>query len=310
MLKRRIALLVAMVVFAASFTALADNREKETLVDIAREICPGFLGSQTYETTTHDLVTPFGEGILTVFTNARGEEIGYIIFVDGVILELAESPSPYEDVEPEKGERLYYQPGVHSKVDADEAAKVLASPQSIESQTEENAVPPMTRGYKILSNVTCNYQGSYNCVAAALSNVIWYWGGHGYSSLTSGMSFSDVADDITAIFNGSFANNSVLSVANTYAGMYTSSNYFTGGATWSPYFYDAYSEIDAGYPCMVGFASGNTAYDGEAHMTMCFGYQNYNSTYYYVYLADGHHTYGYYQLWTSYNDCVIKLRIH
>ena len=307
MLKRRVALLVAMVVFAASFTALADSGKEESLVDIAREICPGFLAGQTYETTTQDLVTPFGEGSLMVFTNTRREEIGYMISVDSTILEFSEAPSPYKNVKPGEDERLYYQPGVHSKVDADAAAKILAAPQNLEDQTEK-ATLPMTRAAYLLSNITCNLRGNYDSVVAALSNVMWYWGDHGYSSLTSGMSFSDVEDDIDYLFSGSYSGGNVLSVANTYAGMYTSSNYFTGGATWYPNYYDAYSEIDADYPCMVAFASGNSPYTWE-RMTMCFGY-TYSTAGNYVIVADGQTASAVYQLWTSYNNCVIKLRIH
>ena len=307
MLKRRIALLVAMVVFAASFTALADSGKAESLVDIAREICPGFLVGQTYETNTQPLITPFGEGNLIVFTNARGEEIGYIISVDDTILEFSEASSPY-DVELEEGERLYYQPGVHSKVDADEAAKVLAAPQSLESETENAPASSLMRGAKTLSNVSCYYKGAYSSVSAALAHVLWYWGGHGYSSLTSGMIFFDVMDDVDTLFNGTYSYGNVLSVANMYAGMHTTSNYYTGGATWYPNYYDAYSEIDADYPCMVAFASGNSPYTWE-RMTMCFGY-TYSTAGNYVIVADGQTASAVYQLWTSYNNCVIKLRIH
>ena len=308
MLKSQIALLVAMVVFAASFTALADSGKEESLVEIAREIFPDFLANQTYETAAQPLVTPFGEGSLTVFTNTRGEEIGYIISVDDTILEFSESPSPYRTIELKEGESLYYDPATYSKINSDVATKILAAPQSLEDQTEENAIPPMTRAVNLLSNVTCNLKGNYDSVVAALSNVMWYWGGHGYSSLTSGMLFSEVEDEIDYLFNGSYSSSNVLSVANTYAGMCTSSNYFTGGATWYPNYYDAYTEIDAGYPCMVNFASGNLEYSG-AHMTMCCGY-SYSVNGNFLYLVDGYSTSIVTKLWTSYNDCVIKLRIH
>ena len=113
---------------------------------------------------------------------------------------------------------------------------------------------------------------------------------------------------IHSLFYGYYANNSVLSVAQSYGsshGLIT----FTGGAVWNPNFQLVVGEIDAGYPCLVGFKSPNPFYG--SHMTACHGYNYYASTgNFYVVIADGVSTSAVSRIWdTSYNDCVTKLRI-
>lgn len=254
-----------------------------------------------------DLVSPLGEAKLVNF-KSNDEIIGYAIIVDDILVELSEGSSPYTDIaiNPEV-EEYYYDMANYGKITKKDSANIVVGDFS-------TSVPvPSLMKYpsdSVLTGVSPQLQNNSNCIAAALSNVIWYWGSNFtvYNALINGKSFADLRTIIQNLFFGTFANNSVLSVANTYAGNYSSG--FTGGANWSPTFSTVQAEIYSySSPCMVGFAAGSSYSPDVGHMTMCYGY-TVNIYGNYLILADGHQSYPVLKLWTAYNDCVIQLHIY
>ena len=62
-----------------------------------------------------------------------------------------------------------------------------------------NGMPALLQGdiYTGLSNELLRYnpqEQSGNCIVGAISNLMWHWSINGYSSLASGMAFTDVED--------------------------------------------------------------------------------------------------------------------
>lgn len=82
---------------------------------------------------------------------------------------------------------------------------------------------------------------------------------------------------------------------------------FNASTVWTNSSATMVNEIDHGYPYMVGFAAGSSYSQTVGHMTMCFGYY-YSGTTIYIVLADGHSDSSVMKIWSSYNDCTIKLR--
>ena len=164
----------------------------------------------------------------------------------------------------------------------------------------------------VLPGVSPQLQNSHNCVAAALSNLIWYWGNHGKSSLITGKTFETVKNNVTTQFNNygaGFANNAVVAVANLYGKSVSPNVTFSGAAYWSNSSATMTADLDSGYPCLVGFkADPNSPYSNSVgHMTMCFGYY-YNYSVLYIVLADGWSNSSVTRRWDSYNDCTIRVR--
>ena len=280
--------------------AFAYSEGRESYLLKVRAIDQEFL--QNYRDLSEsitDLVSPFGRTVAVNFSY-NGIVMGYAIIIEDTIVEFAEGESPYNRMQyNEDTQCLYYDFISYKAINKEEVKRISYIPlDSIKIMADRGSS-------KKLSGVSPQLQGSNNCIVAALGNVIWYWGGHGYSSFTSGKNFTQVKTALDALFP-SYANNYVVSVAHSYASNYSCG--FTGYANWSPSFAFVKTEINAGYPCMVGFAAGSDYSPTYGHMTMCYGYLV-NDSGNYVRLADGHSTLMVTKLWTSYNDCVIKLRV-
>ena len=290
--------------------AKAESISLQTYLETVREIDSNFLKEETIDSVSVSyLVTPWGEGQLVDFLRDE-KTVAYAIFVAGTLLEFAESESPYASMDRKNGECRYYDFANYAIIDNVEANKRLNNPDQRtlvkkENPSKGNWTDPEE---KLLSGVSPQLQNGSNCIVAALSNVIWYWKGHGHSSLASGMTFANVKTAVNTLFGGNYANNRVLAVANQYGSLH-GNKHFTGGALWGASVSAVYSEINAGYPCMVGFAAGSYYSSSVGHMTMCVGYYYDGDSTWYVRLADGWSSSVVTRLWTSYNDCVIKLRI-
>ena len=166
-----------------------------------------------------------------------------------------------------------------------------------------------TRG--IIGGVDHQLQGSYYCIPTALANVLYYWSNNGYSALNYKSSFQAMQTDITALFYGQQTNNNIVPrVVRNYVASYSSQITANAYVHWVSSAEYVKAEIDAGRPCMVGFAAGEGSYSTiEGHMTMCFGYIQ-TSSYCMLVLGDGHQTYDVYRVWNpAYNDCVISIVI-
>lgn len=152
-----------------------------------------------------------------------------------------------------------------------------------------------------------NLQGSYNCIVAAISNIIWHYGMNGYSSLISGMSFTDVKDEVDYIINyyGGYDNDNIPDTIEDY--VYSYSSYSVSSYNqWNPTFSNVYYEV-LNRPCLLGFAPGTGSYDPTVgHMTMCVGTATISGQNY-VKVIDGHSTSIVYRLWGSYNDFMSKV---
>ena len=171
--------------------------------------------------------------------------------------------------------------------------------------------PTETVPFSVLPNVTPQLQQNDNCIVAALANVMYYWSNNGYTALNYMSSFEAIKQAISSLFNNSYANNSVPSVAEGYVKSCCSSWSVVSNAIWQPSISDYTYEIDRGYPCMVGFAAAPGSYsESVGHMTMGCGYIMQNSNTYLLALADGHSSSIVYKLWSSvYNDCIITVNI-
>lgn len=171
--------------------------------------------------------------------------------------------------------------------------------------------PTETVPFSVLPNVTPQLQQNDNCIVAALANVMYYWSNNGYTALNYMSSFEAIKQAISSLFNNSYANNSVPSVAEGYVKSCCSSWSVVSNVIWQPSISDYTYEIDRGYPCMVGFAAAPGSYsESVGHMTMGCGYIMQNSNTYLLALADGHSSSIVYKLWSSvYNDCIITVNI-
>jgi hypothetical protein len=242
-----------------------------------------------------------------VFDNA----VGYAVLVDNCVVEFAEKPSPYYLFDYYSNNTVYYYDfanyGIVSAGDVIcfDSEGYIIDFDSVAQNINDNVSLMGT-----LPGVTPQLQGSYNCVATALSNIIWYWGNHGRSSLIAGRTFVNVKDDITTHFvnyGSGFANDVVINIANVYGSYVSPTVSFSGGAVWNNSSATLTNDIDSGYPCMLGFKAGSSYSSTSGHMTMCFGYY-YSGGSLYVVLADGHSNSSVTKVWSTYNDCTIRVR--
>ena len=247
--------------------------------------------------------------------------IGYAIVTDNVIIEFAEHESPYEYYLQyiNNGISLAYESGFYSLLCGNGYARLdysgeIAYCQNIPSEYMTLLEPNMLQNVGIyglngtISGVSPQMQYNYNCIVAALANVLWYWKSHGYSSLSA--TFNLMKTDITFYMNycGGYANNYVPAVSNMYVNSCHTHYHCNSVVMWSPGIPSVTTEIDLGYPCMVGFQSGSPYYGNDSgHMTMCYGYMIQGGNMY-VNLADGHNSSMVTRLWGNYNDCVISVR--
>lgn len=279
---------------------------------VISEIDPEFqIGSAgTVTEVISEMVSEHGDARLCdIYLD--GKPVAYTVRIDTVLVEYSLSPSPYA---------VYFN-GVysnelgynHSEYFIVESGEIIYLHQngtvdsgSTELELSSSVVPLASPANVTIPGVSHNLQGQKNCIAAALSNVLWYWGENGYPTLRLG-SWQSLLDAIHTRFGGSFANNRVHIVADAYARSRRSDYRIGGYVHWSPTPNQVQLEINAGRPCMVGFKRGSDYSDSVGHMTMCYGYYWIGSNFY-LRLADGHKSHRVVKLWTSYNDCVITIR--
>lgn len=253
-----------------------------------------------------DLFSPLGDAKLIDFFQ-NNVPIAYAIIIDGVVVEFSEKESPYALYSNlQYTERTwYYDYATYGEVVGNESICFNSNGES----NGEIEYGISTMG--VLPGVNPQLQNKHNCIVAALSNLIWYWGTHGRSSLIAGRTFENVKNDITTHFNNygqHFSNNATIEIARIYGKYVSPAVSFSGGAVWSNSSATMIADIDSGYPCLVGFKAGPSSYSNvEGHMTMCFGYY-YSGSNLYIVLADGHVPSSVTKLWTSYNDCTIRVR--
>lgn len=171
--------------------------------------------------------------------------------------------------------------------------------------------------YKVIDGVSPQLQGDSNCVVAAASNVIWYYGNNGHFSLIRNDTFNNVKMSMTNcyIYNGGIGNNEatpkafeVYIRAKGLSDVYSSdvNLYWDQNATKEL----MVSEVNEGKPMMLGFRAGSVYSDSAGHMTMCYGYQVTGGNTY-AYVASGHEAYGTFVKWDDIiNDCIITIRIY
>ena len=165
-----------------------------------------------------------------------------------------------------------------------------------------------------IPGVSPQLQNNHNCIVTALSNIFWYWGGNSFSKMRP-KTFNSMKNTIQNMFVAyqGFTNDSVPHIADQYVRS-RSSSYRCNSSVYKKSDYNVETkmknEIDAGYPCLLGYMPhDNSPYsDTVGHMTMCYGYYVSNFTTY-VRLADGHSSSMVVRVWNAvYNDCVIKVR--
>lgn len=242
--------------------------------------------------------------------DVSGIEKGYIILSDdNKILEYSKNTNPYEKAIIDNS----------LSVDNVECGYVLGCYQIIcgsmtcwinsigEITAIDNSSNISTYGY-VGGTISPQLQNSYNCIVAAISNLIWYYGNNGYSSLISGKTFSVIKANVNTTMKslGGYANSNIPDTLKTHLGNYYSSS----TPIWNPSFSTVQSEINAGYPCLLGFAAGADSYsETVGHMTLCVGWVQISSSYY-TCLIDGHSTNTVTKAWSSsYNDYVCKVRL-
>ena len=297
-----IVLVFSVITVSASSTAAS----RDVLLGRIRTVDASFLAGQVItESTLIPIVSPYGETELVLFLSGE-TEVGYAILVDSLVVEFAESLSPFSSVVLDENESYYYDFATYSKINNMESVSSFSRKSFSEEITTESRGICYNVGAVQLPNFSPQLQNSHNCIVAALANVMWYWGSNGYSSLVYGKTFEQVKDGLDWYFSGVYANAIVPLVADAYAGANGNIDFF-GYTDWSPTFGTVYDEINAGRPCMVGYAAGSDYSATVGHMTMCYGYVFTMNLVAYVRLADGHSSSMVTKIWSSYNDCVITL---
>lgn len=161
--------------------------------------------------------------------------------------------------------------------------------------------------YKLISGVP-NYDYHESCIPTAIGNILGYWDSHGYPNLMIG-TYTAMITEISNRMGVNTSNANIPKAVHGYC--HTTDRYptsFTETNIWNPTFSQLKSEIDAGRPTLVGFASGGDY--GGAYMTACVGYYyETTSSTKYIYVHDGGHNPGdYFVKWNpTYNDFIGKI---
>lgn len=150
---------------------------------------------------------------------------------------------------------------------------------------------------------------SGNCIVGAISNLLWFWGGNGYSTLTSNMSFKDVESKVDSLINaeGGYANKNIPNTIKKYIKNKSSSYSVSVNNKWSPSFSDVKSETNS-RPCLLGFAAGSPYSKNVGHMTVCVGTRSVKSGQF-CKLMDGWSSQVVEKQWGNYNDFMSKVRM-
>lgn len=282
---------------------------EDAVITCVRNIDSSFLLTiSEIKEDTEVLFSPLGYTELTDFIK-DDDYIGYVITIDGVVVEFAQQESPYHKFSDKYEDYIFYYDYANYGFMNNDMPICFDIDGKIKNQNLSDTDMGIST-QAVLPGVTPQLQGSSNCIVAALANIMWYWGNHGFPSLTSGKSFSGVKNSINSLFvnyGQGYSNNAVPTIAALYGSGVSPNVSFNASTVWTNSPATMVGEIDHGYPCMVGFAAGSSYSQTVGHMTMCFGYY-YSGTIIYIVLADGHSDSSVTKIWSSYNDCTIKLR--
>ena len=171
---------------------------------------------------------------------------------------------------------------------------------------EEDGTLSFYRSENTIQTYYPNLQGSYNCIVGAISNIMWHHGMNGYSSLISGMTFSQVESQVNGIIvgYGGYNNSNIPNTISDY--VWINSSYAVAVFNQSnPTFTNVFNEV-MNRPCLLGFAAGSPYSSTEGHMTVCVGTSTIGGQNF-VKLIDGHSTSIVYRTWGSYNDFMSKV---
>lgn len=150
---------------------------------------------------------------------------------------------------------------------------------------------------------------SGNCIVGAISNLLWFRGGNGYSTLTSNMSFKDVESKVDSLINaeGGYANKNIPNTIKKYIKNKSSSYSVSVNNKWSPSFSDVKSETNS-RPYLLGFAAGSPYSKNVGHMTVCVGTRSAKSGQF-CKLMDSWSSQVVEKQWGNYNDFMSKVRM-
>ncbi|MCQ2467201.1 MAG: hypothetical protein MJ166_06755 [Clostridia bacterium] len=223
--------------------------------------------------------------------------VGYII-VDHAeynVVEFSAGNSPYENID-----KNDYDEFIYLYENATSACSVNGTIYYVESDGSLSSLSDTRLRYNP------NLQGNNNCIVAAISNLLWYYGGNGYSSLTSGKTFNQLMSSINSIIlaQGGYANNNIPNTISNYVNNNTSYS-VTVNNVWNPTLNDLLNEV-VSRPCLLGFSSGSPYSATVGHMTVCVG-TTVQGGKYYVEVMDGHSTSIQYKLWGTYNNFISKV---
>ncbi|MCM1308111.1 MAG: hypothetical protein NC223_05885 [Butyrivibrio sp.] len=233
----------------------------------------------------------------------NGQQLGYVLSD-----ELGNILSYSRNSEPEEFMKDYC--NIYTGAESDDYD--LAS----ESVCSYSEVQTYSSPYMVIDGVSPQLQGDSNCIVAAASNVIWYYGNNGKYSLIKNYTFNDVKTSMMNCYkyNGGDRNDTTPKAIEIYIyakgleNVYNSNVqlYRNSSATKELMI----SEINEKKPMMLGFAAGSIYSDTVGHMTMCYGYQVTGGNTY-AYVASGHQSYGTFVKWDdTINDCIITIRIY
>ena len=164
----------------------------------------------------------------------------------------------------------------------------------------------------VLPGVSPQMQGSYNCLTAAASNVMWYYSNNYYSALCSGLTFDQVKSMMASFYvsaGGEGVNSNSPSAIYWYVKTRSPIRNVTTSVNTSPSSALLINEIDSGHPCMLGFAAGSVSDWSDPHMTMGCGYTYISSTLYSC-VVTGYQSYIRTFPWSSGNDCLISVYVY
>ena len=295
-------------VFSWTFSAVAVDITEQTTptLDIITQINPDFEhDAATVTEEIKEIAVPDGIGSLVEFI-ADGTSVGYAILVDGQIVEFADHASPYFRFKADYSEdALLYDYATYSYTTGGIIKQIDSQGRLI---SDSSAVAPTVT----IPGVTPQLQSPHLCGIGALANLFWYWKTNYFSGICGGKTFTQLKDTFESMFAnteyGAYSNNEVPNVVTNFLKTYTTgySNY--SYVYWHPSQSRLTAEINAGYPCLLGFSSSNPFYS-SAHMTMCYGYYIFQSTLF-VELADGHSTEKVTRTFGSHSDCIIAVHLY
>lgn len=264
----------------------------------------------------------FGHVVLYGVVDTTDENRGYVIYsvTNDLIMEYSKNVNPYDSAVDNYSitgeyERIYSY-GNYA-IATDDSYLFLDGAGCLMDSVETSGISGMSNlngggenGINTLVSGTIDpqLQGSYNCIVIAISNLIWYYGHNGYSSLIqTHTTFTSVKYTVMGIMNslGGFTNSNIPSTLSSYMGSTLSS----AVNDWSPSVSKMVTEINADRPFLLGFAAGSTIFSYSTtvgHMTMCVGYTTAGTISYSI-VVDGHSTNTVTKMWTSYNDFMCKV---